>query len=114
MRKDTKVYSFPEGEVLVHKVKPYTYYFTYAMPNGSREDKVKNIRAAAKDMFENTDALSLVGDVPYSNKRAVEVALLVGCKLIEENENGWILEMKIGDWIKDYPESPANKKRPKK
>jgi len=57
---------------------------------------LRTLREAARWMFENTDAMTLVGKTPHDNPAALRMNTLVPMKFVKVHPHAW--EMK-GGWV---------------
>lgn len=93
-------------------VAPHTYESNTDVKQGYGVEKVNE---GQKWMFENTDCLLITAKLAKDNIAVHKVAERTGCTVtILPNEDYDDSRISIGDFCRQYPDSPANKKRPKK
>lgn len=93
-------------------IAPYTYESFAEIKQGYGVEKVNE---GQKWMFENTDCLLITAKLAKDNIAVHKVAERTGCTVTVLPDKDYDdSRISIGDFCRQNPESPANKKRPKR
>lgn len=93
-------------------VAPYTYESFSEIKQGYGVEKVNE---GQKWMFENTDCLLIIAKLAKDNIAVHKVAERTGCTVTVLPDKDYDdSRISIGDFCRQNPTSPANKKRPKR
>lgn len=107
------VYDFSDerGRQWYTWVAPFTYESCTDVKKGYGVEKVNE---GQKWMFENTDCLLITAKLAKDNIAVHKVAERTGCTVtVLPDEDYDDARISIGDFCRQNPTSPANKKRPK-